>query len=151
MAFRLYSLLVYTLTFPSGPNKTPRVVNDAISNERIRSTAFTPQFLSNPLHSIILSTNCVTHMSMFPLSPDGWMNEKVYASPDIPISSSSPIVRLWFSSSPTVLNVDDDPRKRMFRALSWCIAILNRFETELMMSGCVQFAKMYLILSCRFS
>ena len=48
---------------------------------------------------------------MFPLSPDGWMNEKVNANPDIPISSNSPIVRLWFSSSPTVPNVDDDPRK----------------------------------------
>jgi len=48
MAFRLYSLLVYTLTFPNDPNKTPRVVNDTISNGRIRSTAFAPQFLSSP-------------------------------------------------------------------------------------------------------
>jgi hypothetical protein len=124
MGFQVYSLLVYTLTFPNDPNKTPGgVVNDTI---RVTSESVPQHSLHNfnpipsshsssktgsPLHSIILSTNCVTHMRMFPLSPDGWMNEKVYASPDIPISSSSPIVRLWFSSSPTVLNVDDDPCK----------------------------------------
>lgn len=110
------------LLFSTIPNITPRVVNGTISDEQIRSTAFAPILLirSNPApfsskkvsppHSIILSTSCVTHMSMFPLSPDGWMNEKVYANPDIPISSNSPIVRLWLSSSPAVLNVDDDPR-----------------------------------------
>ena len=61
----------------------------------------------------------------------------MYANPDIPVSSSSPFIHLWFSSSPTVL--------------SWCITILNGLETEVMMSGCAQFANMYLILSCRFS
>lgn len=120
-AFRLYGSLVFVLTFPNDPNITPRVVNDTRAKRRANPfhsvcpmalTQSNPSPSSSkkvtPLHSIILSTNCVTHMSMFPLSPDGWMNEKVCANPDIPISSSSPIVLL--SSSPTVLNVDDDPR-----------------------------------------
>lgn len=111
----------YTATV-SSPNKTPRVVSDTITSKSvprrslhssfdIQSDPLPPSFCHSSLYSIILSTNCVTHMSMFPRSPDGWMNEKVYANPDIPMSSSSPIVRLWSSPSPTVLSVDDDPRK----------------------------------------
>jgi len=42
MALQVYSSLAHTLTFPNDPNKTPGVVNDTISNERIRSTAFAP-------------------------------------------------------------------------------------------------------------
>ena len=102
------------------------VVADTTYDERTRSTAFTPiSFPFSFYHSIILPTNCVTHISTFPLSPDGRMNENVYANPDVLISSSSPIVLLWFSSSPTVLNVDDDLRKWMSRVLSWCIVILR--------------------------
>lgn len=78
MAFRLYSLLVYTLTFPSDPNKTPRVVNDAISHERIRSTAFAPQFLFSPIQFAPSFDHLVHQLSdphEYIPSVSGWLDE----------------------------------------------------------------------------